>query len=337
MALDLVLRHSIAISCSRISFKTNIFAGRCSFHGSTLAQPISSSSSFCGSRICARLNSELQTAMVERLESEEELKAYLLSKATAVNAALDEAFSLRIAHNAAQASLVARGGKRIRPALCLAACEIVGGAPEAAMPAACAVELIHKMSILHTEADLEPTPMVRPYLLAFAFEHITCATKGVAPEKLARVVLELGKAAGVDGLVTGLFVEKAIQGDPCVDVEMLNYIHLHKTAALLEGSVASGAILGGGSEAAVERLRRYARFISLLFEVVVDILDHTHDNADEDGHRRRATYTNVLGLEQSKQFALQLNLQARHQLDMFDLNKAAPLYKLADYVLDLID
>lgn len=335
MALDLVLRHSTAISCSRISLKTNIFAARCSFHGSPLAQPISSSS-FCASRICARLNSELQTAMVERLESEEELKAYLFSKATAVNAALDEALSLRIAHNAAEASLVAHG-KRIRPALCLAACEIVGGAPEAAMPAACAVELIHKMSILHTEADLEPTPMVRPYLLAFAFEHITCATKGVAPEKLARVVLELGKAAGVDGLVSGLFVEKAIQGDPFVDVEMLNYIHLHKTAALLEGSVASGAILGGGSEAAVERLRRYARFISLLFEVVVDILDHTHDNADEDGHRRRATYTSVLGLEQSKQFALQLNLQAKHQLDMFDLIKAAPLYKLADYVLDLID
>ena len=305
----------------------------------------------------ARLNSDLQVAMAEKLETEqEELNSFLLSRARVVNDALYEALPPR------DAELMSRG-KRIRPVLCLAACELVGGSPDVALPAACAVEVIHKMSIRHgsrlhhrgIEADPTPLPYHCQSYLGFALENLVSATKGVEPEKLTRVVFELCRASGTSGIVSGEFMDMvattATQREPCmVDIESLNCVHLRKTAALLEGSVVSGAILGGGSEAAVERLRRYARYISLLFEVVVDILDHYHDHkhphdddnddGDDDAlmmyeRRATATYTDLLGLEGSKMLAQQLHQETKHQLDMFDAFKASPLYKLADYLLQL--
>ena len=104
-------------------------------------------------------------------------------------------------------------------------------------------------------------------LLTFAFEHIARATKGVAADRVLMVIAHLGKAVGSEGLVAGQIVDIASEGDQAVDLKTLEYVHMHKTAVLLESSVVSGAIVGGASEDEIQRLSEYARSVGLLFQV----------------------------------------------------------------------
>lgn len=106
-------------------------------------------------------------------------------------------------------------------------------------------------------------------LLSFAFEHIARATAGVPADRVLRVVALLGKAVGSEGLVAGQIVDLACEGDPTVGLEILEYVHTHKTAVLLESAVVSGAILGGASEDEISRLSQYARNVGLLFQVSI--------------------------------------------------------------------
>ena len=175
-------------------------------------------------------------------------------------------------------------------------------------------------------------------LLAFAFEHIATSTKGVLPQKVVRAVAELAKAVGSEGLVAGQIVDIHSEGLSNVGLERLEYIHLHKTAALLEAAVVLGAIVGGGSDEEVERLRLFARYIGLLFQVVDDILDVTKSSeelgktAGKDLVADKVTYPKLLGIEKSKEFADKLNKDAREQLAGFDEDKAAPLVALTNYI-----
>ena len=113
---------------------------------------------------------------------------------------------------------------------------------------------------------------------------------------------------------------------------------IHKTAALLEASVVIGAIVGGGSDNQIERLRRYARCVGLLFQVVDDILDVTKSSqelgktAGKDLASDKTTYPKLMGLEKSREFAEELLKDAKDQLSEFDPIKAAPLLHLADYI-----
>lgn len=109
-------------------------------------------------------------------------------------------------------------------------------------------------------------------LLSFAFEHIAQATEGVAAERVLRVIAHLGRAVGSEGLVAGQVVDIASEGDPNVDLDTLEYVHIHKTAVLLESSVVSGAILGGANEDEIDRLSKYARYVGLLFQVSMSFL-----------------------------------------------------------------
>lgn len=300
----------------------------------------------------------------EPIEAEEQnpifnFKSYMIEKATRVNKALDDAVSLREplkVHEAMRYSLLA-GGKRVRPVLCLAACELVGGTEPMAMPAACAVEMIHTMSLIHDDLpcmdndDLrrgKPTNhkvfgedvavLAGDALLAFAFEHIAVSTAGVSPARIVRAIGELAKSIGSEGLVAGQVVDINSEGLSDVGLEQLEFIHLHKTAALLEGAVVLGAILGGGSDEDVEKLRKFARYIGLLFQVVDDILDVTKSSqelgktAGKDLVADKVTYPKLLGIEKSKEFAEKLNRDAQEQLSGFDLNKSAPLIALANYI-----
>lgn len=288
-----------------------------------------------------------------------DLKHYMVTKAGVINEALDRCVTLRYPeklHEAMRYSLLA-GGKRVRPILCLAAFELVGGFGDAAMPAACAVEIIHTMSLIHDDLpcmdndDLrrgKPTNhkvfgediavLAGDALLAFAFEYIASSTKGVEAGKVLRVISELGKAIGSEGLVAGQVLDISNGGVSDAGLDLLEFIHLHKTAALLEVSVVNGAILGGGSEEQIERLRTFARCIGLLFQVVDDILDVTKSSqelgktAGKDLVADKVTYPKLLGLEKSREFAEELNRQAKDQLSVFDANKAAPLICLADYI-----
>ncbi|XP_048595383.1 putative geranylgeranyl pyrophosphate synthase 8, chloroplastic [Brassica napus] len=115
-------------------------------------------------------------------------------------------------------------------------------------------------------------------LLALAFENMTVVSSGlVSPERTVRAVIELAKAIGTKGLVAGQVIDLSSEGlNPEVaGIERLEFIHLHKTAALLEAAAVIGVIMGGGTDEEMEKLRKYARCIGLLFQVVDDILDVT--------------------------------------------------------------
>ncbi|XP_022845144.1 geranylgeranyl pyrophosphate synthase 7, chloroplastic-like [Olea europaea var. sylvestris] len=284
---------------------------------------------------------------------------YMKLKAKMVNKALDESVPLLTPikiHEAMRYSLLA-GGKRVRPVLCLASCEIVGGEESMVMPMACAVEMIHTMTLIHDDLpcmdndDLrrgkptnhkvfgeETAILAGDALLSLSFEHVAAKTpRNVSPQRVIQAVSELGSAVGSQGLVAGQVVDIASEGKQ-VSLEELEYIHVHKTSKLLEASVVCGAILGGGHVIEVERLRKYARCIGLLFQVVDDILDVTKSSeelgktAGKDLENDKATYPKLLGLDKANEFAGELVAKAKEELSYFDASKAAPLYHLANYI-----
>lgn len=288
-----------------------------------------------------------------------DFKRYMLEKADSVNKALESAVQMKEPlkiHESMRYSLLA-GGKRVRPMLCIAACELVGGEESTAMPAACAVEMIHTMSLMHDDLpcmdndDLrrgKPTNhkvfgedvavLAGDALLSFAFEHVAVATKGAPPERVVRVLGELARSIGAEGLVAGQVVDICSEGMAEVGLDHLEFIHLHKTAALLQGSVVLGAILGGASEEEVGKLRKFAKCIGLLFQVVDDILDVTKSSqelgktAGKDLVADKTTYPKLIGVEKSKEFAEELNREAQEQLLGFDPRRSAPLIALANYI-----
>nr|ADL16411.1 geranylgeranyl diphosphate synthase [Dunaliella viridis] len=287
-----------------------------------------------------------------------DFKGYMKQRAVMVNEALDKALPRRhpeVLLDSMRYSLLA-GGKRVRPALTLAACEMVGGSIETAMPTACAMEVVHTMSLIHDDLPSmdnddfrrgNPTNhkvygedmaiLAGDALLSFAFEHVARATKGTSPERVLRVILELGRAVGADGLTGGQVVDIKSENEE-VGLEVLQFIHEHKTAALLEASVVCGALVGGADDVTVEKLRKYARNIGLAFQVVDDILDCTQTTemlgktAGKDLDVNKTTYPKLLGLEKSKQTAEDLISEAIQQLDGFAPEKRVPLVALAKYI-----
>jgi geranylgeranyl diphosphate synthase, type II len=288
-----------------------------------------------------------------------DLDTYLAAQRQRVEAALDQALVMRYPetlYEAMRYSLLA-GGKRLRPILCLASCELVGGDPAVAMPTACALEMIHTMSLIHDDLpamDNDDYRRGRPTnhkvygedvailagdaLLTYAFEHVATATQGASPERVLRVIAGLGKAVGGEGLVGGQIVDLASEGNPDVTLDTLTYIHNHKTAALLEVAVTSGALLAGAPEADIDHLRQYAQRIGLAFQIVDDILDITSTpetlgkSVGKDVAAQKVTYPSLWGLEESRRQADQLIEAAKQSLAGFgDLRQ--PLVAIADYIV----
>ena len=219
------------------------------------------------------------------------------------------------------------GGKRLRPILCLAACELAGGDAAQAMPTAVALEMIHTMSLIHDDLpamDDDDLRRGRPTnhkvygeavailagdaLLTRAFEMVALRSPGVPPERLLKVVGELSLVAGAPGLVGGQVVDLESEGKE-VDLETLEYIHLHKTGALLSACVITGAMIGGADDELIAALRVYARGIGLAFQIIDDILDITASSevlgktAGKDLIADKTTYPKLLGLEESRKRA----------------------------------
>ncbi|CAL5094075.1 unnamed protein product [Urochloa decumbens] len=288
-----------------------------------------------------------------------DFEQYMTSKAAAVNEALDRALPLRHPERLRESmrySLLA-GGKRVRPVLALAACELVGGDAAAAAPlaVACAVEMVHAMSLVHDDLpcmDDDALRRGRPAnhvafgvatallagdaLLALAFEHVArgCAG-GVPAERALRAVAELGSAVGAEGLAAGQAADLAGEGGAAVGLADLEYIHVHKTARLLEAAAVCGAVVGGGADEEVESIRRYARRVGLLFQVVDDVLDVTRTSeqlgktAGKDLAAGKATYPKLMGVDGARAYAAELVASAEAELDRFDAGRAAPLRHLA--------
>ncbi len=248
------------------------------------------------------------------------------------------------------------GGKRLRPILCLAACELTGADSEKAIPTSVAIEMIHTMSLIHDDLpamDNDDLRRGRPTnhkvfgdaiailagdaLLTRAFEMVAIRTKGVSAESLLKVVGELSLVSGAPGLVGGQVVDLECEGKD-VDLETLEYIHIHKTGALLKGSVLCGAIIGGADENLLTALRIYAKSIGLAFQIIDDILDVTSSSevlgktAGKDLIADKTTYPKLLGLEQSRKRANELVDRAKESLKPWEEN-AKPLLALADFII----
>jgi len=285
-----------------------------------------------------------------------DLRAYLAERQAKVEEALDRSLPAEKIYEAMRYSLMA-GGKRLRPILSLATCELAGGTIEMAMPTACALEMIHTMSLIHDDLPAMDNDDYRrgkltnhkvfgedvailagDGLLAYAFEHIATETKGVDPLRLLRVVALVGRAVGAAGLVGGQVVDLDSEGKKDINIETLNFIHNHKTAALLEASVISGAILAGASEAVIEALLRYAKNIGLAFQIVDDILDITSTaeelgkSVGKDLKAEKATYPSFWGIDESRTQAQRLIQSAKAEVAEFG-EKARPLTAIADFII----
>ena len=178
------------------------------------------------------------------------------------------------------------GGKRVRPMLVFAACEMFGGNIDIAKPTAVGVEMIHTMSLIHDDLPAmddddmrrgKPTNHVLygddvailagDAMLSEAFAHVARETKGVPAERIVKVLQIMGDCVGPLGLAGGQVLDLKSEGKPDVGMETLTWIHTHKTAALLKAAVASGAILAGATDADVEKCNEYALKIGLAFQV----------------------------------------------------------------------
>lgn len=287
-----------------------------------------------------------------------DLSAYLAERKQCVEAALGQSIDVtypETIYESMRYSLMA-GGKRLRPILCLATCEMMGGSLEMAMPTACALEMIHTMSLIHDDLPAMDNDDYRrgkltnhkiygdaiailagDGLLAYAFEYVATQTQNVPADRIVKIIARLGRAVGAAGLVGGQSVDLACEGRADVSVETLDFIHQHKTAALLEASVLSGALLAGASADQLQRLTQYAQNIGLAFQIVDDILDITATQdelgktAGKDLQAQKVTYPSLWGLEPSRQKAQQLVDEAKASLMPFG-DGARPLMAIAEYI-----
>jgi farnesyl diphosphate synthase len=249
------------------------------------------------------------------------------------------------------------GGKRLRPLLVLATCEAVGGQREAALRAACAVELIHAYSLVHDDMPCmdndvlrrgKPTVHVQfgeakamlagDAMQALAFEVLT-PDAGVAPALQARLCSLLARSAGHAGMAGGQAIDLASIGLP-LDERTLRDMHHRKTGALLQASVLMGAACGEVDPLAWSALSDYGDAIGLAFQVVDDILDVTQEShtlgktARKDMNDNKPTYVTVLGLDAARRHADELRDHAQAALARSGLRDAAWLSLLADKVVE---
>ena len=248
-------------------------------------------------------------------------------------------------------------GKRLRPLLVLAAADAAGGQREAAMRAACAVELIHAYSLAHDDMPCMDNDVLRrgkptlhvqygeaqamlagDAMQALAFDVLT-PDEGVAPALQARLCRLLARASGYDGMAGGQAIDLASIGKP-LDEAKLRDMHRRKTGVLLHASVLMGAACGELTPSAWESLSRYGAAIGLAFQVVDDILDVTQDSdvlgktAGKDQDNNKPTYVSVLGLEPARAYALRLRDDAHQALAGSGLADTAWLSLLADKVVE---
>jgi geranylgeranyl diphosphate synthase type II len=291
-----------------------------------------------------------------------DLNAYITEKHRLINVELE-----KILHDsqpseplvkAMKYSLMA-GGKRIRPVLCLAAAEAVGGKPLAALPAACALEIIHTYSLIHDDLPAMDNDTLRrgKPTCHVAFDEATAILAGDALLTLAFQVLSsvqfagehqasgwlkvihiISTAAGYHGMIRGQMLDMAAEGQHLTVAE-LKSLHALKTGALIEASLLCGALLADAREGQIEFLKSYARNIGLAFQVTDDILNVEGNPkimgkaVGTDELREKSTYPALLGLKTSKQFAENLVDDALQALEGFD-DKADPLRALAAYIIE---
>lgn len=292
-----------------------------------------------------------------------DLKVYMKEQCARVDAALDrflprETVLPHSLHKAMRYSVFA-GGKRVRPILMLAACQAVGGDTERALPAACAMEMIHTYSLIHDDLPAmddddfrrgNPTShkvfgeaiaiLAGDALLTEAFKLTSdpCFTSGCEPSGLLAVIHEIATCAGSHGMVGGQVIDMESEGQLDVDLATVQYIHTHKTGALIKASVVAGAILGGAAGQQLAAITRYGEAAGLAFQIADDILDiegtteEIGKDAGSDEARGKATYPAVMGLSAAKVEADAMMDEALRALEVFGA-EADALREIAQYIV----
>jgi len=288
-----------------------------------------------------------------------ELKAYLDGVVAEVDAAMDgfmpgEDERPGAIHGAMRYCVFA-GGKRLRPVLCLAAAEACGGDRAEALPAACALELMHTYSLVHDDLpcmDDDDLRRGRPTchkvygegmavlcgdaLLTGAFIVLT-KTKGTERYSVGAMVAELAETGGSRKLIGGQVLDLEGEGKT-LSLEELVRIHEAKTAALLTSSVRLGAMSANATNDQLEALTRFGYALGLAFQVIDDILDVTQTTealgktAGKDQAVDKATYPAVIGLEASRLEAMRLTAEALGALETFG-KKGKRLREIAGWML----
>lgn len=288
-----------------------------------------------------------------------DLSTWIDARSQAVNRALDqflppEKTKPATIHKAMRYSIFA-GGKRMRPALTLAAAEACGGREADALPLACAVECIHTYSLIHDDLPAmdnddfrrgKPTNhkvfgegiavLAGDALLTQAFE-IAALAKGWPRYSHRDLVLEVAKASGSLQLIAGQVADLEGEGKK-LGVAELRYIHERKTSALLCCAVRLGGMSANCPPAQLRALTDFGYHVGLAFQVIDDILDVTQTSeqlgktAGKDIAAQKATYPSIVGLEKSRKIAQQLTRKAFAALKPFK-GRAAALEALAHYLL----
>jgi geranylgeranyl diphosphate synthase type II len=248
------------------------------------------------------------------------------------------------------------GGKRFRPLLVLLACEACGGETEAALPAACAIEMIHTYSLIHDDLpamDDDDLRRGRPTnhvvygealailagdgLLTLAFEIVA---RDIQPASAAAACCaDLARAAGMAGMVGGQVADLEAEGRTISTLEELEAIHRRKTGALLSSALTMGARIADASPEMVDRLGQYGRCLGLAFQITDDLLDVRGDQkalgkaVQKDASRGKLTYPVLLGIEASELRARQLIAEACRCLEPLG-ERRRRLESLAHFVLE---
>jgi geranylgeranyl diphosphate synthase, type II len=287
-----------------------------------------------------------------------DIKSYLNGKRELIDSYLKSYFtapsSPSVLHEAMKYSLFA-GGKRLRPILALASYEACGGDAKKIIPQAAALELIHTYSLIHDDLpamdndDLrrgKPTShkmfgeamaiLAGDALLTEAFSMMTQTDIKIKPSLLLKVVREVALAVGHNGMVGGQ-AQDIISEDAAPDGETLEFIHIHKTAALIKSSVRIGTILACSSKKQLRALTIYGENTGLAFQIIDDVLD-VEGSAEElgksvgsDSRKKKMTYPSLYGIEGARKKANELILIAIDAIGIFS-SEADPLREIAGYL-----
>lgn len=258
--------------------------------------------------------------------------------------------------HAAMRYAVLGGGKRVRPLLVHAAGAIGGAQPERLDRIGCAVELIHAYSLVHddmpcmdddvlrrgkptvhVEYDEATALLVGDALQTLAFQVLASAPVTDMPTRQLGMIGLLAMASGSRGMAGGQAIDLAAVGKQ-LDLRELEFMHIHKTGALIRSSVLLGAQAGNVDGAVLERLDRYAKLVGLLFQVVDDILDAEADTATlgktagKDADNDKPTYVSLLGVTDAKRLAGEMLEEALAALEPLGA-PAGRLAALAQYIV----